>query len=100
MIFDDSGVLNTTDTRIVVNQLIPSTTYRFTVSVITESGEGEEVVRMSTTTEATQGRDGLKCLLHYILALYTMYSSDNKHCRFRSVLTLVTHMYNVCKTVN
>ena len=94
MIFDDSGVLNTTDTRIVVNQLIPSTTYRFTVSVITESGEGEEVVRISTTTEATQGRDGLKCLLHY------MYSSDNKHCRFRSVLTLVTHMYNACKTVN
>ena len=42
-------------TRVVMTQLIPATEYRFTVSALTESGPGPEVVVVQTTAPSNGG---------------------------------------------
>lgn len=54
----ETGDVPASITRLVITQLIPATQYRFTVSALTESGPGPEVVVLQTTAPSNGGRCG------------------------------------------
>ena len=49
LMFEDAGNRSTQSTQLTVAPLVPDTDYRFRVSALTQSGQGQEVVVIATT---------------------------------------------------